>query len=125
MPNRIFIFLLDNGQFHGNKKKNPFWFRRRFTFYRNGLPIVGSQTYVKRATLSIQGFDLSGYNCDATEYDDPIGFRRLNKVCGWMNQSVGTGITQKKFNDNFFVSCWDMTTSRQTTPDYGNAKLDK
>ena len=116
MPNRIFIFLLDNGQFHGNRRKNPFWFRRNFTFYKNGRPV--SNVYVKRATLTIQGYDLSGYNCDATEDDDPVGYRRLNKVCGWMNLCVSAGITKRKFNDNFYLSCWDMTTSRQTVPDF-------
>ena len=78
---------------------------------------------MKRTSLTIQGYDLSGYNCDATETKDPVGFRRLNKVCGWTNQSVAAGITEKKFNDNFFVSCWDLTTSRQVASDLGISKI--
>ena len=41
----------------------------------------------------------------------------MNTVCGWANNSVGAKVTYRRFNENTFMSCWDLSTSRQTAPD--------
>ena len=162
IPSRIFIFFLDNKQFNGDRRTNPFYFRRYFVQYTKKMkPIVGKDVYIKRTSLTIQGTDLSGkegttlrvhvlhiffqasflrhlislfasflyvfsgYNADALPANDMSSFRRLNTVCGWSNTATGAKISLLKFNDNSFISAWDLSTSKEGATENGMDHCEK
>ena len=114
--------LLDNEQFQGDKKANPYLFRRKFVKLNEEFaPDPSTLFYVQKVNMKLSGVDISGYDEKATMDSDMVNFFRLNKVMGYANRNLGAQIPLEKFMDNAWMSSWNLSTRRQPSPDYGKA----
>lgn len=106
LPCRIIIIPVLSSQLSGNRKKNPYFFRRVFKKF-----------FIKRNTMSINGVDIGSAAEDATKEDDPSTFYRFWQNMGFVNSPYSCQITQEMFNHSSFYSVWDLTTTQKPCND--------
>lgn len=113
-PSRILVAFVTLKQYLGDFHTNPYAFSRRWTSTTAATattPEVTEVCWVKSVKISLNGKELDCMNAEATEFDDPVSFMRLNQLQGLIGSPTGNGIEYRDWLDFCAIYMFDLSTS--------------